>query len=265
MNMLFFLFCIFVGYKFGGPIGALFMLWVAALLKRSLGAKLGLPENKAALNRQDLFLHTTFSVMGHMAKADGHVSEAEIQAASQLMDRMQLTGDVRRAAQQSFSQGKNADFPLEDTVKEFRRVSIFRRDLIKLFLEVQIQAAFADGMLSDPERNILHRIGAILGVSAQEIDNLLAMIEAELRSHQQGSKINREEALTNAYQQLGVAESDDDKTIKRAYRKLMNEHHPDKLVSKGLPEEMMIIAKEKAQDIQAAYDMIKEERKLRAS
>ena len=66
--------------------------------------------------------------------------------------------------------------------------------------------------------------------------------------------------LQNAYNILGVKPSDDIATIKRAYRKLMNEHHPDKLVSKGLPKEMLEAAKKRAQEIQAAYDLIKTSR-----
>ena len=263
MNMLFYILLFAIGMKFGGFFGAIFMIWVGSILKRRFGPRLGIDTRPAAHKRQDIFLHTSFSVMGHMAKADGHVTEAEIHVATQLMDRMKLTGDTRRAAQVSFNQGKEADFPLEQTVRDFRRVSVLRRDLIKMFLEIQIQAAFADLELSNSERDILHRIGAILGVTTQDMDNLLRMMEAELRSHRHGNKVSREEALTNAYQQLGVTAEDDDKVIKRAYRKLMNEHHPDKLVSKGLPEEMMIIAKEKAQDIQGAYDVVKESRKMR--
>ena len=63
--------------------------------------------------------------------------------------------------------------------------------------------------------------------------------------------------LNDAYKLLGVESDADAKTVKRAYRKLMNEHHPDKLIAKGLPPEMMNVAKEKAQEIQNAYDMIK--------
>lgn len=261
MNMLFYIILFAVGMKFGGFFGALFFMWVGSILKRQVGPYFGLEVQNPSHKRQTVFLHTTFSVMGHMAKADGQVTQAEIEIATQMMDRMRLNDSTRKTAIESFNFGKSAEFPLEETVKEFRKVSMFRRDLVKMFLELQIQVAFADLSLSEAERSILHRVGAILGVTSTDMDNLLNMMEAEIRSHRQGSKASREEALTNAYQQLGVSAEDSDKTIKRAYRKLMNEHHPDKLVSKGLPEEMMIIAKEKAQDIQGAYDLIKEARK----
>ena len=77
---------------------------------------------------------------------------------------------------------------------------------------------------------------------------------------QQGSYRTQGADLAAAFRVLGVQESDDSTVIKRAYRKLMSEHHPDKLVAKGLPPEMMELAKEKAQSIQAAYDLIKKEK-----
>ena len=51
-----------------------------------------------------------------------------------------------------------------------------------------------------------------------------------------------------------------DADVKKAYRRLMNQHHPDKLVSKGLPEEMMKLANEKTQQIKEAYERIKKSR-----
>ncbi|WP_000441680.1 DnaJ domain-containing protein, partial [Salmonella enterica] len=66
--------------------------------------------------------------------------------------------------------------------------------------------------------------------------------------------------LEDACNVLGVKTTDDATTIKRAYRKLMSEHHPDKLVAKGLPPEMMEMAKQKAQEIQKAYELIKEQK-----
>lgn len=71
---------------------------------------------------------------------------------------------------------------------------------------------------------------------------------------QQASQADK---LADAYEILDVSSDADSKTVKRAYRKLMNEHHPDKLMAKGLPPEMMNVAKEKSQEIQNAYDLIK--------
>ena len=67
-------------------------------------------------------------------------------------------------------------------------------------------------------------------------------------------------SLRQAYAVLGVEETDSDAKIKKAYRRMMNQHHPDKLVAKGLPEEMIKLATEKTQEIKSAYELIKKER-----
>ena len=68
--------------------------------------------------------------------------------------------------------------------------------------------------------------------------------------------------MADAYKILGVGDSDDNTTVKRAYKKQMSLHHPDKLIAKGLPEQALELAKTKTQDIQAAYELIKEKRGL---
>ena len=108
----------------------------------------------------------------------------------------------------------------------------------------------------------MHQIANGLGYSAKELDKLLEMIIAGANFHQQGqtggsnSFAQSGQQLANAYKVLGVTEQDSASDIKKAYRKLMSQHHPDKLVAKGLPPEMMEMAKQKAQDIQAAYELI---------
>ncbi len=72
-----------------------------------------------------------------------------------------------------------------------------------------------------------------------------------------GSKRHKQTSWSMPIKFLDVSSDADGKTVKRAYRKLMNEHHPDKLMAKGLPPEMMNVAKEKSQEIQNAYDLIK--------
>jgi DnaJ like chaperone protein len=193
------------------------------------------------------------------------------------MDEMQLTGDARREAQEAFREGKARDFPLVDTLKGFYEATHGRRDILQVFLEILIQAAFADGQLSQEEYNVLEKVAKPLGFRRRDLDYLISIYEAEIRfrrgrsqqsrqggyrqgAHGQQSTYSEQQSIDDAYRILGVSASDDEKVIKRAYRKRMAEHHPDKLVSKRLPEQAMEIAKKKAQDIQSAYELIKQKR-----
>ncbi len=231
-----------------------------------------------SMKQQAVFFHSLFSALGHLAKSDGSVTDKEIQIATALMDEMHLTGDARREAQDAFREGKARDFPLNDTLKGFYEASHGRRDILQVFLEILIQAAFADGQLSQEEYNVLEKVAKPLGFRRRDLDFLISMYEAEIRFRQRGgqrsqssggyrkggqgpqSTYSEQQSLDDAYRILGVSAADDEKVIKRAYRKRMSEHHPDKLVSKGLPEQAMEIAKKKAQDIQSAYELIKQKR-----
>lgn len=218
--------------------------------------------------RQALFFSTTFQVMGHLTKSKGRVTEADINLASALMERMQLHGAARTAAQQAFREGKQPDFPLREKLRELRSICFGRVDLIRMFLDIQLRAAFADGSLHPNERAVLYVIAEELGFSRVQFDQFLSMMEGGRQfggGYQQqggfgGYQRQSGPTLADACKVLGVKPNDDATTIKRAYRKLMSEHHPDKLVAKGLPPEMMEMAKQKAQEIQAAYDLIKKEK-----
>ncbi|AWK13796.1 co-chaperone DjlA [Candidatus Fukatsuia symbiotica] len=221
--------------------------------------------------RQSLFFRCTFQVMGHLSKAKGRVTEVDIQLANQLMERMHLHGSARIAAQQAFREGKQQHFPLRAKLKELRNMCFGHFDLIRMFLEIQFQAAFADGSLHPNERQVLYVIAEELGISRTQFDQFISMMEGGRQfgskenwqgyagGNQQGSfkQTTQVPTLADACKVLGVKPSDDSVVIKRAYRKLMSEHHPDKLLAKGLPPEMMEMAKEKTQEIQAAYDLIK--------
>ncbi|MCV2883561.1 co-chaperone DjlA [Aestuariibacter sp. AA17] len=233
------------------------------------------------IKSQAVFFHALFSVMGHIAKADGQVKSEEIRVATALMDEMGLEGDVRKEAQQAFREGKERDFPLLKTLKSFSESCHGRRDIKQVFLEILIQSAYADGSVDAAEQRVLENVAEGLGFKQNELLYLMSMFEAEVRfrqhtryqsqtgqsQHQYRQRTHQSApkgpTLQDAYKILGVNKSDDDRAIKKAYRKLMSEHHPDKLVSKGLPKQAMEIAKNKAQDIQAAYEMIKQERGMK--
>lgn len=266
-----------LGYRFGGFFGAIFGAILGHLADKKiyeLGSVNSSFFNKP-LTRQLMFMQTTFAVLGHLSKAKGRVTENDIQLATQLMAQMRLDDSNRKLAQQAFNRGKQADFPIRQVIREFRVACGQRGDLLRMFLEIQVQAAFADAHLHNNEKEILFVVAEELGLSRLQFERMLAMVYASQQfrrgayqqyqyqqqndyqqQHHQQYQPHSGPTLEDAYNVLGVTAQDDQKTVKRAYRRLMNEHHPDKLVSKGLPEEMMEMAKEKAQQIQAAYDLI---------
>ena len=170
---------------------------------------------------------------------------------------------MRKTARDLFNQGKQADFPLDDVLKQFKKESHRRVTLLRMFIEIQIQAAFADGSLDDREDQLLRHICRQLGIAEFVYRQIRKMIEAELhfRSQQQG-RAAQPQAMSSddAYAILGVDSSATDTEVKKAYRRLMSQHHPDKLVAKGLPEEMMKVAAEKTHEIKQAYERIREAR-----
>lgn len=265
----------FLGYKllggfFGGLLGVIIGHFVDKKLYELGSVASSIFRNKP-LTRQSLFMQTTFAVMGHISKAKGRVTENDIQLARNLMLRMKLDEASQKLAQNAFTLGKEESFPLRQAISEFREACGQRADLLRFFVEVQMQAALHDGQLDSKEQQILLTIAEILGMSRLQFEQMLAMLAAAQRfrsgfyhyqqqgGYQQQGNYQQSysgASLNDAYNVLGVSANDDQNTVKRAYRKLMNEHHPDKLVAKGLPPEMMDVAKEKAQQIQAAYDLI---------
>ncbi len=278
-----------LGFAAGGPIGAVLGATLGHGIDKGvqqLAEDYGLPFGDRR-RIESAFFTATFSVMGHLAKADGRVSEAEIALAETVMSRLQLSGERRSAAITLFRQGKQPGFDLDGVIARFRRECVGRRLLTQLFLEVQLQAAYADGEPSGAKRRVLEQIREGLGISAllfRQLENLVRMQRrfagaaaggaggwreqtwrqgsgAGGRSGGAGRRAQRSgPTLKDAYSLLGVGPKDSDDAIKRAYRKLLSQHHPDKLVSKGLPEDMIRLASQKTHEIRRAYEMIQASR-----
>ncbi|HEY1991176.1 MAG TPA: co-chaperone DjlA [Gammaproteobacteria bacterium] len=266
MNLVGLLIGAVIGFFLGGPVGAI----IGAFLGQSVsvgvsrGGWSGYDSNIA----QQAFFTATFSVMGYVAKADGVVSENEIQAANAVMAHMNLDPAQRLAAIQLFNQGKSAGFDLDAALRNLRVACHGRRDLLGMFLQIQVHAALADGGVMHPtEREVLERICDALGISTYELNQYEQFVRAQQRFRGAGGpggvQQPRADALAAAYQTLGVAATASDADIKIAYRRLMKENHPDKLVARGLPENMIKLAQEKVQQINVAYDAIKQARGIK--
>ncbi len=256
-----------LGLFLGGPLGAL------------LGAALGHSFDKGLKNIeaggfghateeiQAAFFTATFSIMGKVAKADGIVSKTEINVAEDTMSKMQLNEEQRKAAINLFTQGKQDNFDYLSAVDELKRVCGRKTNLLRMFMEIQLTTALADGELHREEQTLLRTIAEHLGFATRQFEQLLAMMTAQQRfaefeysrsSSQQTSQISEAQIISEAYTLLGVDPSCSDAELKKAYRKQISQHHPDKLVSKGLPEEMMKIATEKTREIKDAYERLKQ-------
>lgn len=243
---------------FGGPLGAVFGAAFGHNFDRGLNnlGGAGFAQNVERL--QTAFFTCTFSVMGHIAKADGQVSQVEIYMAEDLMRQMNLNAQQKQVAQRLFNEGKKDDFPIGDVLQQFRMECSRQRNLMQMFLEIQVATALSDGTLHTNESRILKQAASVLGFSEQEYNVLLQRMQAQKHAHS-GQQSSMD--IKDAYDLLGITSTASDQEVKKAYRRQMNQHHPDKLVSKGLPEEMMEMANKKVQDIKEAYEAIKASRK----
>lgn len=252
------------GFMLGGPLGALMGAALGHNFDKGMNGLSDTDFTPGTRERvQGAFFTATFSVMGHIAKADGKVTHDEIEIARAIMSQLNLSPDMKKAAQRLFNEGKQAGFPLEDVLEQLRSECHRRDTLLRMFIEIQMHAAYADGVVHPAERKLIERIGEVLGFSRQEMNHLEAMVKVQ--RHGGAGQAGQQAGFSDkeAYAVLGISASVSDAEVKKAYRRLMSQHHPDKLVSKGLPEEMMQLAKEKTQEIRAAYEVVKEARGMK--
>lgn len=256
-----------LGIFIAGPFGFFLGLFIGHLFDMGLHRQWQFFQFnvKQASQIQQEFFNATFQVMGHIAKADGQVTQAEIAAARSVMQRMGLNEQMRLKAIDLFNQGKQSDFNLNETLSRLIQACQGQHVLLRMFVELQSQAASAEGTLSPAKQAILQSICTRLGFAPLNFvfEDLFGFKQNYQQSYgragyQGGFQQPRRSglSLSEAYKLLEVSESASDVDVKKAYRKQMSQNHPDKLVSKGLPEEMIKLATEKTQKIKAAYDQI---------
>jgi DnaJ like chaperone protein len=253
-----------LGLSLFGPIGALFGLALGHWFDRGLQHTLGFasPENLARI--RESFFETSFLLLGLVAKADGHVSEAEVAHTEEIMRQLGLTGEQRLKAIELFKKGSANDFQPEAAVASFNAITRGQKQLQQTLLAFLVSLALVDGHVDEAEQQVLHTVASYLGFSAREFDRLVQMIEAQRHFHGSAAgATGTKDQLADAYLALGVEVSASDREVKLAYRRLMSQNHPDKLIAKGVPEEMIKLATEQSQEIQAAYEIIKKTRASR--
>jgi len=242
-----------IGLVVAGPLGSLVGVLLGHQIDQGGGAFLrgGRRESTRAISQ--LFFDVTFEVMGRVAKIDGRVSEDEVRAARAIMHGMRLTPAQVDDAIERFTRGKRDDYPLAERLDALDR-QLGGGDLARAFVQLQLQAALGAGPVGAEKRQLLWHVASTLHVSRAE----LAQIEAFVRAH--GEHAAHAESLDDAYRVLGVGADASDDEVKKAYRRLMNQHHPDKLIARGLPESMIGVAEQKTHEVRAAYERVKAQR-----
>jgi DnaJ like chaperone protein len=193
--------------------------------------------------RQAAFFTTLFAMLGKMAKADGRVSEDEVEVVERFMrENLGLSTESRRLAIRVFNEAKENDVPFEAYARQFGEMFAGAPDLRQMLYELLYSLAVADGRFHPEEDRLLREALGPLQLPGSLYDRLRGRL--------------RIPDLDRYYALLGVQAEASDEEIKQAYRRAAREHHPDMVISRGLPEEFAQVAGEKFKEINEAYEAI---------
>jgi DnaJ like chaperone protein len=246
-----------VGFMLGGPLG---MIIGGAIGSQAGGnvmdsgaqgrgrARLG--QTGAFQDTQTTFLVTLISLAAKVAKADGRVTREEVQAFDVfLRDNLRMTPEDRRMAGRIFNEARDSDIPASQLARQARGILGPFPDRLRDLITLLLQIAHADGQLHPAEEKIVREIARDLGLTDRDYQECRALFGASSGP-----------STETAYEILGVPPSSTEAEVKKAYRTIAREYHPDVLQSKGLPEDFMQFATEKLQKVNEAYTVIKKER-----
>lgn len=261
----------------GGPTGI-----AGALLGAGLGhifdrglvipaldlSDVGVSRNPMAHEFQAAMTAAMFASLGKLAKCDGNVTESEIAAAWRVMQRMQLDPPMQQTAIHWFNQGKQAGFDLDQVLQQFKKVCGRRMALLRSFMDAQVEAAFCDGELRPAEWAVLRQVANVLQFPLREMERLIdrhrVKVQHQTERFDPAPRQASRHPVLRAYEVLGVSTHVADEDLKKAYRRMMSRHHPDKLEGKGGSQDMLQLAKEKTQEVRLAYELVRRARKRAA-
>lgn len=247
-----------IGLVFKGPLGAALGLWAGWWLDRNISrimAGEGFRAFGGGQQAQTIFQRALFGTLGHLAKADGRVTRHEIAVAEQVMTQLHLNKAQRKEAVSNFRLGKSARYPLENELAPFYELTRRQPHLRRMLMEILLNGALADGAIDNSERQVLHRVAQSLGLSSQQLDDMIK------RRHTHSSSGTT--SSSDAYAVLGILPSATEADIKQAYRRLMSRYHPDKMSGREVPAKMREYAHDKVREVRAAYDKIRKQRDFR--
>jgi DnaJ like chaperone protein len=209
------------------------------------------------------FVEALFQAMGHLAKVDGRVSEGEIRSARMVMHRLSLNPAQVRRAIGWFDSGKEPGFQLIKTMRELRRVSARNAPDRLTFVRLLLEVVLAKDSLKKEERALIWKICTELEIGRVELAQLEAMIRAQKGFKRSPAGSADATRVKQAYVALGVSPDSSNDEVKKAYRRLMNKNHPDKISGSNPGADVITEAERRTREVRKAYEMLKARRSIR--
>jgi len=240
-----------IGFALAGPLGAI----AGAAFGHAYDSTTDSDrrEERAYLSTgeatQMTFFVAAFSMLAKLVKTDGRIEKEEIDTIERFMAQdLNLAPESRRYARNIFQTALQSHETFEGFATQFYQQFRYRPQFLELIIDILLRVAISDAALTDVEEKVI--------LSAVRIFNFSDEKYRQIRS----KYVNEVEKY---YAVLGCRPNDSEDTIKQQYRKLVQDYHPDKIISKGLPEEFVKFANDKFREIQEAYDVVKKERAMR--
>ena len=236
-----------IGFALGGPLGAMAgAVFGHAFDKNKEMEGGGRPPYLSSHEEANMtFFVAVFSMLAKLARVDGYVSKAEIETIERFMSEdLHLTPQSRNAAVGIFQTALDSPQTFEDFAVQF----CYQPQILEFMLDILFRLSVADGKLTEESEELLRSAARIFGIGEERYKRIRQSYAADTDGY---------------YAVLGVSRSDSAEEIKKAYRRLVQEYHPDKIAAKGLPEEFNRFAHDKFREIQEAYEKVKEDRGLK--
>jgi len=240
------------GFAMGGPLGAIMGSVAGHAYDKMKQGDTPQVENNDTL--QVAFTTAIIVLSAKMAKADGTVSREEVDAFKHLFNiPTSEIGNVGRL----FDEAKKDAKGFEPYAEQISMLFAHQPQVLEELLGGLFHIARADGVVHPEELKFLRKTALIFGFSEAQFDRLKA-IHMGGAGAKSGASVD-----ADPYQILGISRKDSDAEIKKAYRKLIRENHPDTLIAQGMPQEFVDVANEKMAAINAAYDLVEKERGIK--
>ena len=224
-----------IGFSLGGPFGA--------LLGSFLGGKISRISSSSSFtiqqNSQQIFALSLIILSAKLSKADGRVSKEELIA---VKDKLQIPDSEIDQVAKIFNKAKDESTGYEPYAKQISEIFKGNQNVLEEVINILFYIAEADGNVSNEEESMIANIAFIFGLSQNQYESIK-------ESRKSSDKLN-------PYIVLESQPTDDLKSIRKKYIKLSKEHHPDLLISKGVPIEVINESKNKMRAINAAWDQI---------